>query len=307
MYAASLRFIFMAPFLVAIVAFRGNLKPLLRDMKARWKTWFGWSFVGFFVMYAPVCFAAEFEPGWLVAGTWQITIIAGLLVAPLFYKEMSTPDGTVRMRENIPWRSLPMSLVILVGVALMQWGNAERLSVSDILLGILPVAVAAFAYPLGNRKMMEACKGKLDTYQRVLGMTLASLPLWLLLALVAFMQDGPPSAGQTGQSLIVAVSSGVIATVLFFAATDMAKGSAQKLAAVEATQSGEVVFALAGELLLLSVPLPPAISWAGMLLVVAGMIMHSMVSGRLPVKPAHKAAASIQEDAISGHDRPASL
>lgn len=278
MYAASLRFIFMVPFLLAIVALRGNLKPLLREMKARWKAWFGWSFVGFGIMYAPVCFATEFEPGWLVAGTWQVTIIAGTLVAPLFYKETASPEGTIRVRERIHWRSLPMSLVILLGVAFMQWGNAERISASDVWLGIVPIVIAAFAYPLGNRKMMQVCEGRLDAYQRVLGMTLASLPLWIILSAIAFVQDGPPSAGQTVQSLIVAVSSGVIATVLFFAATDMAKGSAQKLAAVEATQSGEVVFALTGELLLLSVALPPALSWLGMLLVVGGMIMHSLVS-----------------------------
>jgi hypothetical protein len=48
---------------------------------------------------------------------------------------------------------------------------------------------------------------------------------------------------------------------------------------VEATQSVEVVFAAAGELLLLPVPIPPALSWIGMFLVIAGMALHSVFSG----------------------------
>ncbi|TFE28659.1 multidrug resistance efflux transporter family protein [Cohnella luojiensis] len=280
MYTASLRFLFMIPFLLAIVAFRGNLKPLLSHMKKRFLTWFGWSFVGFGVMYAPVCFAAEYEPGWLIAGTWQITIVAGSLLAPLFYKVVSTPNGPVRIRESIHWKGLSMSLIILFGVGVMQLSQAGHLSATDLLFGVVPVTIAAFAYPLGNRKMMEVCEGKLDAYQRVLGMALASLPLWICMSIYAFVQDGLPSAGQTGQSVLVAVSSGVIATVLFFKATDMAKGSTQKLGAVEATQSGEVVFAAAGELLLLPVPIPPALSWIGMSLIIGGMTLHSLFSGR---------------------------
>jgi drug/metabolite transporter (DMT)-like permease len=282
MYTASLRFLFMIPFLLAIVAFRGNLIALLSHMKKRFLTWFGWSFIGFGVMYAPVCFAAEYEPGWLIAGTWQITIVAGSLLAPLFYKVISTPNGPVRIRESIHWKGLGMSLVILFGVGVMQLSQAGHLSTTDLLFGVVPVTIAAFAYPLGNRKMMEVCEGRLDAYQRVLGMTLASSPLWIGMTIYAFVQDGLPSAGQTGQSVLVSVSSGVIATVLFFKATDMAKGSTQKLGAVEATQSGEVVFAAAGELLLLPVPVPPALSWIGMSLIIGGMTLHSLFSRRNP-------------------------
>jgi Na+/melibiose symporter-like transporter len=100
-----------------------------------------------------------------------------------------------------------------------------------------------FAYPLGNRKMMDVCEGRLDAYQRVLRMTLASLSLWLLLSLYGLFTAGLPSGGQSLQSLLVALCSGVIATVLFFMATDMVRGNMQKLAAVEATQSIEVLFA----------------------------------------------------------------
>lgn len=112
------------------------------------------------------------------------------------------------------------------------------------MLGIIPVILASFAYPLGNRKMMEVCGNRLDAYQRVLGMTLASLPFWFLLSLYGLFTEGLPSKEQTMQSILVAICSGVIATILFFKATDMVKGDMQKLATVEATQSMEVLLLL---------------------------------------------------------------
>jgi drug/metabolite transporter (DMT)-like permease len=277
-WSASLRYFFMIPFLLAIVAIRGNLRSLLMEMKAGWKVWLTWSFVGFGLFYAPICFAAAYGPGWLIAGTWQITIVAGSLLVPLFYEEIKTADGVRLVRQRIPVKGLLMSLVILLGVALMQVEEADGLTLADALYGILPVVVAAFAYPLGNRKMMAVIKGRLDAYQRLLGMTLASMPFWILLAGYGLLTEGPPGAGQTGQSLVVAISSGVIATALFFSATDMARGSAQKLAAVEATQSAEVVFAVVLEMLLLSAEMPSVLSLAGIALVVLGMILHSYQS-----------------------------
>ncbi len=124
--------------------------------------------------------------------------------------------------------------------------------------------------------MMAACEHRFDAYQRVLGMTLASLPFWFILAALGVEQVGLPSSNQTMQSLIVALSSGVIATILFFSATDMTKGDVHKLSAVEATQSGEVIFALIGELVFLHGAYPTLWSYVGMGLVILGMILHSV-------------------------------
>lgn len=52
----------------------------------------------------------------------------------------------------------------------------------------------------------------------------------------------------------------------------------QKLATVEATQSLEVLFALMGELIFLSIPMPSPLSWMGMFIVILGMILHSYVT-----------------------------
>ncbi len=264
-WSSSLRYLFMVPFLLAIVAWRGNLAPLLQEMRARPWAWIGWSFVGFGLFYAPLTFAAAYGPGWLIASTWQITIIAGSLLVPFF-------------GQKIPFKGLLMSLLILAGVGLMQLQEAEALTAREVVLGIVPVVVAAFAYPLGNRRMMDVTQGRMDAYQRVLGMTLASLPLWLLLSAYGLVTVGMPTSGQMLQSLVVAVTSGLIATVLFFSATDLAKGSAHQLAAVEATQAGEVVFAVLLEMVLLSAPLPAMWSIMGMLLVIVGMVLHSYVS-----------------------------
>lgn len=132
-------------------------------------------------------------------------------------------------------------MIILLGIVLMQLEHAKQFSFENLLWGVVPILIASFAYPLGNRKMMDVCEGRLDAYQRVLGMTLASLPFWFLLSLYGIYTVGLPSGGQSLQSLLVALFSGVIATVLFFMATDLVRGNMQKLAAVEATQSMEVV------------------------------------------------------------------
>lgn len=277
-WSASLRYFFMVPFLFMIVLARKNWKPLWAEMKNRPGAWFLWSIVGFGLFYAPICFSAAYAPGWLIAATWQITIISGSLLAPLFYETVMTEKGPIHLKGKIPLKGLAMSSIILVGIIFMQFGQAEHLSILEISLGVVPVVVATFAYPLGNRKMMEVCGGRLDVFQRVLGMTLASMPLWIVLSLYGLLTEGLPSSGQTIQSGLVAISSGVFATILFFYATDLVRGDMQKLAAVEATQSMEVLFALAGELILLDSLFPSALSWIGIVLVMAGMVLHSYIS-----------------------------
>ncbi|WP_040226546.1 DMT family transporter [Bhargavaea cecembensis] len=275
MWSASLRFLFMVPFLLLIVAARRGIKGSISEMKRIPGPFLVWSFFAFVLFYAPLTFAAAFSPGWLVAGTWQLTIVAGVLLAPLFTFAVKEGGRERVVRHKIPLISLGISLIILLGVVLIQLPHAGTVGGKTILLGILPIVVAAFAYPLGNRKMMEALGGRLDTFQRVLAMTLASLPFWIVLAVVAVVTVGWPSWGQVVQSFIVAVSSGVVATTLFFMATDLARHDQGRLAAVEATQSLEIVFALAGEMILLSLPLPGPIALGGIAVIIIGMSLHS--------------------------------
>ncbi|TXC92991.1 multidrug resistance efflux transporter family protein [Metabacillus litoralis] len=274
-WSSSLRFMFMIPFLFLIVLARKNIKQVLLEIKKHPFQWVCWSFVGFVLFYAPLTFAASYGPGWLVAGSWQLTIVAGTLLGPLFFHTVQTKEGTISVRNTLQLKSFLISLVILLGVGLIQLQKASQLSFHELVLGVLPVLIASVAYPLGNRKMMEVCGGRLDTFQRVFGMTLVSLPFWFILSGFGIFSVGLPSSEQILQSFIVAICSGVIATTLFFIATDCSKNHQGKLAAVEATQSTQVIFVIIGETLLLSSPLPKGWTFIGLLLIIIGMLLHS--------------------------------
>lgn len=275
MWSASLRYFFMVPFLMLIVVLRGRMAPLLAEMKSRPFSWFGWSFVAFVLFYAPITYAAAYGPGWLISGTWQVTIIAGVFLAPLFFITIQTSSGIRKVRQQIPFMSLVISSVILIGIILIQIPHANDVPTGTLLLGTLPVLVAAFAYPLGNRKMMDLTNGRLDPISRVLGMTIATLPVWILLAVYATFSVGLPSSSQVFQSLIVGLSSGVIATTLFFMATDRVRENQGKLAAVEATQATQIIFVIVGEMMLLGVPLPQPIAFIGLIIIIIGLFLHS--------------------------------
>lgn len=286
MWSASLRYFFMVPFLMLIVVLRGRMAMLLAEMKSRPFSWFGWSFVAFVLFYAPITYAAAYGPGWLISGTWQVTIIAGVFLAPLFFITLQTSNGIRKVRQQIPFISLLISSVILIGIILIQIPHANDVSTGTLLLGTLPVLVAAFAYPLGNRKMMDLTGGRLDPISRVLGMTIATLPVWILLAVYATFSVGLPSSSQVFQSLIVGLSSGVIATTLFFMATDRVRENQGKLAAVEATQATQILFVIVGEMMLLGVPLPEPIAFIGLIIIIIGLFLHSFYTKILKQKQA---------------------
>jgi drug/metabolite transporter (DMT)-like permease len=280
LWSSSLRFIFMVPLLLLIVLLRKNLKQVFTEIFQQPIQWLVWSFIGFVLFYAPLTFAAAYGPGWLVAGTWQITIIAGILLGPLFFVN----NGGVIIRIKIPLKALFISMLILLGVILIQKENMSTLSINGVVIGVFPVVIAAFAYPLGNRKMMEVCGGKLDSFQRVLGMTLATLPIWILIAIYSFIQVGPPSADQVLQSFVVAICSGVIATTLFFVATNRVRNHPVNLAAVEATQSTQVIFVLLGEVVLFASPFPDFMAIVGLIVIVIGMLLHSYYTNKVKMK-----------------------
>ncbi|WP_342668555.1 multidrug resistance efflux transporter family protein [Alicyclobacillus ferrooxydans] len=279
-WSASLRYLYMFPLLLIIVWYRGTWSALIHEMKQAPLRWILWSTVGFGLFYIPLCIAAAYEPAWLVAASWQFTIIAGSLLSPLFPERQSGITDTARVRSRIPVRGLAMSAVIFAGILVVELGHARSVRPNALLMGILLIVIAAFAYPLGNRKMMELCNGRLGAIERVSGMTIASLPLWIGLSCVGIGTIGLPTSGQLEQTAVVALSSGIIATILFFHATDMTKGNVRELAAVEATQSGEVVFSLLLQMIFVSWRLPSNTSLAGLMLVIVGMVGHSIYGAK---------------------------
>lgn len=155
--------------------------------------------------------------------------------------------------------------------------EAKKISILDSFLVVIPVLFAAFSYPLGNRKMMELCSSRLNTLQRVFGMTLCSIPFWIIIVILGVVQTGIPSHNQIIQSFIVAVSSGVIATIMFFKATDIVKGDSHKLAVVESTQVGELIFTLLGGVLVFHDTIPTVLGIIGIILVAIGMMINSFI------------------------------
>lgn len=124
---------------------------------------------------------------------------------------------------------------------------------------------------------MEASGDQLSTIQRTYGMTLCSLPFWFILSILGLVNTGVPSVNQTVQSFCVAIFSGVIATLLFFKATDLVKSNHKQLAVIESTQSGEVIFTLLGGIWLLGDSRPDDLGILGISFIVFGMIFNSMI------------------------------
>lgn len=265
LWSASLRFLFMLPILWAVLGTRGRAAPVYREIAAAPGKWLLWSTIGFGLFYTPICFASAFGASWFVAGSWQIVIVMGALMTPLFGKP-------------VPVKALCTSGIILLGVCFLQLQHAQESGMQGVLLCIAPILIASLSYPLGNRKMMLVCGGRIDTTQRVFGMTICSLPFWIALSAAALILDGPPSVAQLIQSFLVAVFSGVIGTILFFQATELVKHNAQQLAVAESTQATEVLFTLLGGVLLLGDPLPDLFGVIGLGLIVVGIIAGSLAA-----------------------------
>lgn len=294
LWSASLRYLFMVPMLFVVVSLRRKLRLVLLELRRAPISWVVWSTVGFGLFYIPICVCARYAPSWLIAAIWQFTIVAGSLLSPLFRR--SRHDGTPGERHRIPVRGLLMSVVILAGIVLVEFGHASAVRPGVLWLTVTLLGIGTFAYPLGNRKMMEVCRDRLSALERVFGMTLASLPLWLFLSVIGLVRTGPPTRGQVLQCALVALSSGVIATAMFFAATDLTRGDVVSLAVVEATQSGEVVFTVVLGALFTTARLPSWLSLCGIAVIVLGMVGHSLLSRREPA-PRNKSGSRM------GHDR----
>ncbi|SIT07983.1 DMT family transporter [Alicyclobacillus vulcanalis] len=269
LWNAPLRYFFTLPFLFAYVLWKRRAAILLRAVARDFARWMAYGTVGFGLFYAPLCLANAYGPAWLVAGVWQITIVCGALLTP--WVSARLPDGR---RPPVPRRELVTSAGIVAGALLLEMAGASHMSWVQAALCAGAILVAAVAYPAGNRMAMRAYAGTFDPLERMLGMTLGSLPFWFACSAAGAVSAGWPSARQLLGALLVAVCSGVIATALFFRATDLAHGSPRDLAVVEATQAGEVVFALLLELCVIP---GDHVSWLGAMglaTVVAGLCVH---------------------------------
>lgn len=264
-WSGSLRYFFALPMIALLVKNRYGFIKIHTLIRTNPMEWLLWSTIGFGFFYAPLCFASDHGESWMIASTWQLTIVMGILLTPFFH-------------QKIPCKNLSASCIIFFGVLLLQAKHLQNLEFYPTLMVLIPILIGAISYPLGNRKMMHLCKNQLSTIERVYGMLLCSIPFWIVLSLPAIFTTGLPSTSQTIQAFGAALFSGVIATVLFFQATDSVKENQKNLALIESTQSGEVIFSLLGGIFLLGDAVPDMLGLIGIILIIGGMILNSLLT-----------------------------
>jgi len=272
-WSASLRYAFMLPILLTWTLGSGGPRAVTQAFSLFRKNPLFWTLagsIGFGVFYALLALAASFSPGWVVATTWQSTILASPLVLAFF-------------GHKVPRKGLAFTGLIFLGIVLVNLEQAQNASLAGSLYGILAVLVAAVAYPLGNQLVWEARHGGSRFVPRIdqpaldggrlptLLLTMGSVPFWLVL--VAVTRPPAPSRGQVIQTAIVALFAGVVATSIFLRARSKAN-TPYELAATDATQSLEVVFSLLGEILLLAGAWPGPMGAVGVTLAVTGLVLY---------------------------------
>ena len=269
-WSASLRYAFMILFLIILLSLFQGIKTPIRVFRLFFKNWGFWTIsggIGFGGFYSLICFSADHAPGWVIAATWQLTIIASLVVLACFGR-------------SFPIRIWLFSGLVFLGGLLVNLRQADLVNFKDLATGGLSVLAAAFCYPIGNQLLWEAINGNKylpniedplleNTFNKVLLLSLGSIPFWLVLVMIT--RPPPPSAQQILNTSLVALLSGIIATSLFLLARNKSS-RASELAAVDATQSSEVIFALIGEIIILKAPLPNMMAFVGIFLTFFGLV-----------------------------------
>ena len=273
-WTASLRYLLTLPLMLPLMPWQGGVAPVWRAIRAHPFAWLRCSAIGFVGFYMLLSFAAASGPSWLVAGSFQFTVIAGMLCAPFLYSDA---------RRKVPASALAVAAIIIAGVAMMQFGHAHGALGRAGWIALLCVLASAVLYPLGNRLLLlhlERSGEELNATQRVFGMTLAGQPLWWLVAAYAWSRAGAPPPSQVLLAGGVALSAGIIATILFFRATGMVRDQPAALGAAEAMQGAEVLFATLLGVAFLHEIAPRGIALAGALVVVAGIVAFAWLVAR---------------------------
>lgn len=271
-WSASLRFVYTILFLtIGFIIFKGvsYFKAILLEYIQNFKFWSIAGIIGFGFFYSLICYASYFSPAWVVATTFQFTILASLFILTFFGQKLSKKIWI-------------MTIMIFIGVTLVNISHFDMSDPNLLLLGFLPVLLAAFSFPVGNQMVWEEKKkrkmnnGDLsvikNNFVKIFLLTLGSFPFWIMLY---FTTDaGVPSSGQYINVALIALLSGIIATSLFLYARSLCNTS-NKLILVDSTQSGDVFFALSGEIIFLSAAFPNTIGAIGITITIIGLLLLS--------------------------------
>lgn len=272
-FTASLRYFYTLIFLsIGFIIFKG-FRFYIEILKEYFQNILFWTIsgtIGFGFFYSLLCYSADFSPGWVVATSWQTTILASLFVLTFFGKKLS---------KKI-WF---FTVLVFSGVTLVNLSHFDMNSLDKLLLGFIPVIVA-FSWPIGNqlvwerkvKKESEGVEMKIlnNTFAKVFLLVLGSSPLWFVLYFI--IKPTTPSSGQFISVALVALFAGIIATSLFLYARNHAN-TTNKLMLVDATQCAAVFFALFGEVIFLDGTFPNSIGWIGLFVTIFGLLLLAKV------------------------------
>lgn len=144
-YSAFLRYFFTILFIsLLLIFFKGfsYFKKVLNEFFTNIVFWLLSGTIGFGIFYSLICFAAEYSPAWIVATSWQVTIIASLIILYFFGKKLSL----------LTWF---FTIIVFLGITIVNISHFELSNIKTLLLGFIPVLIAAFAFPLGNQLVWE--------------------------------------------------------------------------------------------------------------------------------------------------------
>lgn len=270
-WVATLRYLWMLPMIMLlglVPQLKSDFRRVLTSMKEAPSYLFIWSNVCFVLFYVPLTWSAQFLPGWLVSSLWQLTIVFGVLTTPLM---TVTDNSGYKYRLKIPGNKIKWMVVILLGIGLTTVQTNGFSQVTPMFwFAIVAIIIAAICYPLGNRQIGNRYP-TFNGLEKVFGMLIATYPTFIVLSIIGYLKAGLPSQGTLVSTFSVALSSGVIATVLFFQATAMAARNMETLATVEATQSFEVIFTVLLGLVFLGHTLPNHLQLTGLAIMLFGI------------------------------------
>lgn len=311
-WSASFRCFFMWLLLSVFILLQNKLNPskllaLCKLFASHWQFWCVTGGIGLGT-YGLLAFAADYAQGWVIAATYLFTVVASLVVLSFFGQSF---QKKVIVYSVIVFIGVVLANV---GEGLRHSTSQGTDWHALLLFGALPAFVASFCFPLGNQLIWQAAqpkgnsthptheisKGASNETRKVTSelatskllqkvplvtspllsnplhkvwlMSLGSLPMWLLLGVM--VQPPAPSVSQMTISFLVALMAGVLGTTTFLHARSLAK-QPQQLAAVDATQGSEIIFALLGGMLLLHTPMPSGLSFVGIALVIIGLVLFA--------------------------------
>ncbi|MGB5868429.1 MAG: multidrug resistance efflux transporter family protein, partial [Arcobacteraceae bacterium] len=138
-FSGGLRLVYaIVLFTIGFVLFKGisYCKLIIHEYYSNFRFWTIAGTIGFGFFYSLLCYAAAFSPAWIVATTWQITIISSLFILTFFGKKLS---------KKI-WF---FTIFIFIGIILVNLSYFDISNIKILLLSSVPVLIASISYPLG--------------------------------------------------------------------------------------------------------------------------------------------------------------